>query len=120
MPIGAKTPPFGGPVPVIRIHAHEEPEIVRSLVQMKTGKRKCGKKPMLTAEFDYENIPNQETVFGQELPEAEKTDGFDPAENDNEPIFSFDYKSIEDIGPPFRRSEFHMPDNDNLVKFKVA
>jgi hypothetical protein len=75
---------------------------------------------MVATILDNDNIPDQRAAFGQELAKAEKADAFDPAENDNEPIFNFRYVSVEDVVAPYKRAEFGRPDNDNLVEFKVA
>jgi hypothetical protein len=114
LPVGAPIPPFGGPVPKIYIHAHEEPEIEGVLKQMGLGNRLCGSELMAPAVLDHGNIPNQQAIFGHELAGPEKTVEYDPDE-DKKPIFGFGSVTANGAAVSCRPSTMRKPDNDDFV-----
>jgi hypothetical protein len=89
LPIGEPVPALGGSIPVIRIHASQEPEIVQALIKMGAEDRKCGAKTMVAAVMGTETIPDQKEKFGQTLPEVTKVDGVDPVSEAQKPYFGF-------------------------------
>ncbi len=111
-------PEFGCPIPTIRIHAHKEPEIVQALTEMDAEDRKCGDKPMRARVMQTENIPDQQTMFGQKLPEAENINDVNLSGKVNEPFFDLVSATPEAFDPttiPARPSGINH-DNDNIPK----
>jgi len=95
LPIGMPVPAFGSLIPTIRIHAHKEPEIVQALAEMDAEDRKCGDRLMMAAALHTDTIPNQEKMFGQDLPEATPENGVDLLEEKNKPFFDIAPESHE-------------------------
>jgi len=88
LPVGTSVSEFGGPIPVIRIHAEDDPEIVQALSEMGAEDRKCGDKLMVATAIHTDKIPNQEKIFGQELPKASPVNVIDQSEDKYKPCFN--------------------------------
>jgi hypothetical protein len=99
---------FGGPVPVMHIHACKEQRIVEALLQMEASHRTFGHEVMVSGDIDLRNISDPETVLGHHLPTATQVASIDPARDANMPYFGF---GMEPTRPLTERP----PDNDNVA-----
>ena len=78
---------LGWPVPVMHIHANNEPAIVQALLEMEAERRKYGHGNMVSGVINPRNVPDQVAAFGQKIPEATLVKGIDLGEAANEPCF---------------------------------
>ena len=90
---------FGGTVPVMHIHANNEPQIVKALVEMQAAHRKFGHGNMVSGAMNLNNMPDPVAILGRQVPEATVVTGIDMGQAANEPYF--------DVVPesPFRQSQ---------------
>lgn len=78
---------FGGPVPVMHIHANNEPAIVKVLLEMEATHRKYGHGNMLSGVMNLKNVRDPLAILGQKVPEATLVKAIDLGDAANEPYF---------------------------------
>ncbi|MGE3622954.1 MAG: hypothetical protein AB7H77_03640 [Bdellovibrionales bacterium] len=92
---------FGGPVPPLHIHAHQELEIQKALRQMGLGKRVYGKYKMRSGEMRYHEIAEPEKTVGLVLPNPTEVNAIHTTKAYDGPFFA--------VVEPTKKSSLLMP-----------
>ena len=84
---------FGGPMPIMHIHANNEPGIIEALLEMDAERRMFGHEWMVSGSMKLKNIIDPKRAVGRDIPNATEVAGIRSDRNDSEPYFAV----VEDI-----------------------